>query len=305
VKIVISGSTGMIGSALCAHFSGQGHDIVRLVRSAPEPGSIDISWHPTSGEIDAVGLEGTDAVVNLSGENLASRWTPEKKARVRDSRITTTRVLCEALGNMARPPRVLISASATGYYGDKGNEVVTEDSSPGSGFLADLCREWEAATRPASDNGTRVVNIRLGVVISLSGGMLDKLLPIFQKGLGGRLGSGRQYMPWVTLDDLVMAVDHIISNDHLSGPVNVVSPNPVTNAEFTTALARVVSRPAPFAVPAFALRLAYGEMADETLLSSCRVLPMKLVSSGFEFRYSAIEDALRHALRNQSYPHNP
>ena len=296
MRIVVSGSTGMIGSALVAYLSKQGHDVIRLVRSEPPLGSPDIRWDPTSGEIDAARLEGTDAVVHLSGENIAGRWTPEKKARLRDSRIVSTKVLSDALGSLANPPEVLVSASATGYYGDREDELLTEDSSPGTGLLADLCRDWEAATEPAAKKGVRVAKTRFGVVISRSGGMIERVLTVFRMGLGGMLGSGRQYMSWVAIDDLIRAVEYVISNSTLSGPVNVVSPNPVTNKEFTRALARVLSRPAPLLVPSFVLRLAYGEMADETLLSSAQVRPAKLLASGFEFGHPDLERALRHVL---------
>ena len=299
MRIAVSGSTGMIGAALVARLVEQGHVILRLVRSEPPPGSPDIRWDPTSGEFDTARLEGINAVVHLSGESIVGRWTSEKKAQVRDSRIVSARVLCEALGKLEDPPGVLVSASATGYYGDRGDELLTEDSFPGTGFLADLCRDWEAATEPAANRGVRVANTRFGVVLSRSGGMIQRALPMFRMGVGGMLGSGDQYMSWVAIDDLIRALDYVISDSALRGPVNVVSPNPVTNREFTKALSKVLSRPAPFVLPAFALRLAYGEMADETFLSSARVLPARLSASGFEFAHPDLVPALSYVLGMQ------
>jgi len=270
---------------------------MRLVRTVG-PGPDDVTWDPAGGAIDAGRLSGVDAVIHLAGENVAAgRWTPARKTRIRDSRVRSTRLLAETLAQIPRPPRVLLSASATGYYGDRGGEVLREDSPPGTGFLADVCREWEAATESARQAGIRVVHMRFGVVLSLGGGLLVRVLPVFRLGLGGPLGSGRQYVSWIAMDDLLDAVLHLLACDSVSGPVNLVAPGPVTNAEFTKALGRTLSRPTLFAVPAAVLRAAFGEMADDALLASTRAEPARLLASGYAFRFADLGDALRHLLQ--------
>ena len=235
--------------------------------------------------------------MHLAGENIAvRRWTPAQKARIRDSRVQGTRLLAQSLARLQQPPTVMVCASAIGFYGDRGEELLTEGSAPGSGFLTDTCRAWEAAAQPASEKDIRVVNLRLGVVLSPGGGALAKMLLPFRLGVGGKIGSGRQYMSWIEIDDVVGVIHYALTTDELRGPVNAVAPNPVTNREFTKTLGRVLSRPTIFPMPAFAARLAFGEMADELLLASTRVKPARLQNSGYYFRHPRLEDALRHLL---------
>ena len=295
MKILVSGSSGLVGSALVPLLSTRGHSITRLVRQDPQPGQVQ--WDPERGTIEAARLAGFDAVVHLAGQTIAgAKWTAEQKARIRVSRVKGTRILSEALAALPAPPQVMICASAIGYYGNRGDEVLREESPAGSGFLPEVCRAWEAAAEPARKMGIRVTNLRTGVVLSAGGGALPKMLPAFKLGIGGVIGSGRQYMSWIALDDVVGAIDHALSNTVLDGPVNAVAPHPVTNREFTVTLGRVLSRPTLFPMPAFAVRLAFGEMADELLLASQRVEPAKLASSGYKFQFSQLEGALRHAL---------
>jgi uncharacterized protein len=297
MKILVSGSTGLVGKALVSSLAGAGHQVTRLVRSQPGPGEKDIYWDPAGGNLDSSRLEGLDGVVHLAGESIAEgRWTAEKKARIRNSRVKGTQLLAQALAQRVQRPRTLICSSAIGYYGDRGAEILREDSRPGSGFLPDVCREWEAATKPAADSGIRVVNLRTGLVLSSSGGALPKMLPPFKLGAGGKLGTGQQYMSWIAIDDLVGAIQHALEKNTLSGPVNAVSPHPVTNLEFTKTLGRVLSRPTIFAVPAFAVRLMFGQMGEDLLLASARVEPARLAGSGYVFRYPVLEGALRHVL---------
>jgi hypothetical protein len=284
--------------------SAAGHEVVRLVRRAPAPGEKAVRWDPEKGEIDAAGLEGLDAVVHLAGENIASgRWNAARKAAIRASRVNGTRLLCDALAGLARPPKTLVCASAIGYYGDRVADVLTEESPPGAGFLPDVCREWEAAAEAAMRKGVRVVVLRIGVVLSPNGGALSRMLPLFRIGLGGVIGSGRQYVSWVALDDLPLIILHALQCGDLSGPVNAVAPRPVTNREFTEALGKVLSRPTPLPVPAFALRLAVGgEMADALLLASARVVPRRLEETGYPFRFPELPAALRHLLGKGETP---
>jgi uncharacterized protein len=297
VKVAITGASGLIGSALVSRLVDDGHSVRRLVRSRDELGPDTFLWNPEEGTLDPSALESVEAVVHLAGETIAGRWTSDKKRRIRDTRVLGTRLVSEAVADCNRPPKVLLCASAAGYYGDRGEELLTEESGSGGGFLADVVREWEAASEPAREAGTRVVNIRSGQVLSTSGGALRSLLPPFRLGLGGPLGGGRQYMSWITLDDEVSAIRHALRNEDLTGPVNLVAPNPVTNREFAKTLGRVLHRPALIPTPTLPLRLAFGgEFVKEVLLVSERPVPERLTASGFEFEHPELEPALRHLL---------
>jgi uncharacterized protein (TIGR01777 family) len=296
MHILVTGASGLIGSALVSALTSAGSEVTRLVRRQPQSGEKAARWDPLGGSLDASAFGGVDAVVHLAGENIAERWTTAKKVNIRDSRIKGTQILCEALTRLASPPKVLVSASAIGYYGDRAEEILSEESAPGRGFLAEVCRAWEAATEPARQTGLRVVQLRFGVVLSPVGGALAKILPPFRLGLGGMLGSGRQYMSWIALDDAVGVIQHAIVTDSLQGPTNAVAPHAVTNREFTKTLGNVLGRPTVIPLPAFAARLMFGEMADELLLASARVQPAKLLASGYRFRFPELEGALRHLL---------
>ena len=296
MNVLVSGSTGLIGSALIAALKEAGHHIIRLSRSR-SASDDSIRWDLSSGMIETARLEGIDAVVHLAGESIAEgRWTSAKKARIRESRVQGTSLLAQTVAGLTRPPAVMISVSAVGYYGDRGNELLREDSGPGSDFLARVCQEWEAAADPAREAGVRVVHPRFGIVLSTEGGPLARTLPIFKLGGGGRIGSGKQYWSWVALDDVVGSIIHALATDALEGPANVGSPNPLTNAEYTKTLGRVLNRPTIFPLPALAARLALGEVADALLLASQRMEPAKLRETGYEFRYPELEGALRHLL---------
>lgn len=296
MRILLTGSSGLIGHALLPFLTADGHKVVRLTRpQAPARGG-DISWDPDAGIIQAEDLEDFDAVVHLAGESIVGRWTAEKKARILDSRVKGTRLLCETLANVRSRPLVLVSASAIGYYGDRGDEVMNEENSAGSLFLSKVARAWEAATDPTRRNGIRVVNLRLGFVLSKTGGGLGTMLLPFKWGVGGRVGSGRQYLSWIAIDDVVGAISHAILSDALRGPVNAVAPHPVTNREFTKTLGRLLWRPTIFPLPVFAAHMIMGEMADELLLASTRVEPAQLLASGYEFQFPELEGALRHVL---------
>jgi uncharacterized protein (TIGR01777 family) len=294
MHIAVTGASGLVGSTLVPLLTTGGHKVTRLVRHSAGQG--EATWN-AGGEFDPSPLDGIDAVVHLAGENIAAaRWTDKVKAKIRDSRVQGTRFLCEALARMQTPPKALVCASAIGIYGDRGEEVITEDSTAGAGFLADVARAWEAATQPARDAGIRVVNLRFGVVLSPKDGALAKMLLPFRLGGGGRIGNGRQYWSWISIDDAAGAVLHALMTDSLSGAVNAVAPNPVTNAEFTKTLGRVLNRPTLVPMPAFAARLALGEMANELLLASTHVEPKELQQTGYDFRHPSLELALRHLL---------
>ncbi len=296
MKIAITGASGLIGSALVPFLTTGGHEVVRLVRRAPA-GPAEAAWDPVRGTVDRGALDGVDAVVHLAGESIAEgRWTDAKKEKLRSSRLGPTRGLAEALASLPRPPKVLVSSSAVGYYGDRGDAWLDETSAAGADFLGRLAAEWERAAQPAADAGTRVVNLRTGIVLSPKGGALRKMLTPFKAGVGGVLGPGTQYMSWIAIDDLLGAVHHALVTDGLAGPVNAVAPEPVTNEAFTKTLARVLGRPAIAPVPAFALRLLFGEIADAALLSSTRVRPGRLLATGYRFRFTDLESALRHLL---------
>lgn len=298
MKVLISGSSGLIGKALSASLKADGHQVVRLVRKTTTPGTDEILWDPAAGRIDAASLEGFDGVVHLAGENIAAgRWTEERKQRIRESRLTGTRLLASTLAGMSRRPEVMISASAIGYYGNRGSEALKEDSGPGTGFLASICQEWEAAAGPVSAAGIRLVALRIGIVLSPAGGALARMLLPFKLGLGGTVGNGGQYMSWITLEDLVGVMSFALQNKTLRGAVNAVAPNPETNADFTKALSRTLVRPTVFPLPAFAARFLLGEMADELLLASARVLPDRLRSAGYKFRNPRLEEALFQILK--------
>lgn len=295
MRILISGASGFIGSAVSARLRGDGHAVVALVRRA---GSSDaITWDPAGGSIDQPALEGFDAVIHLAGESIAGgRWTAARKARIRDSRIAGTRTLVQALLRCQRKPAVLLSASAIGFYGDRGDEILDEGSAMGEGFLAEVCRDWEAETRDAMYADIRVAHLRTGIVLGKDGGALPKMLLPIRLGVGGRLGNGRQFMSFIAVGDLTRAVVHALTHDELRGPVNLVGPAPVDNAEFTRTLGRVLRRPTLIPMPAFALRLGLGELADALLLGSQRVLPARLTASGFRFDHPTAETALRAVL---------
>src|SRR5919205_969863 len=301
MKVIVTGSTGLVGRALVKSLLAEGHEVTRLVRGEAQgfkaPGTAAVHWNPKRGEIDAGALEGHDAAVHLAGENVGEgRWDDEKKRRILESRVKGTSLLAGALAGLSAKPGVLVSASATGFYGDRGAEVLREESASGDDFLSEVCREWEKATLAASQAGIRVVHLRIGVVLSAEGGALQKMLTPFKLGLGGKVGGGEQYMSWITLEDLVGVIRRAIEDEALRGPVNTVAPQQVTNEEFTKALGRALGRPTIFAVPAFAARLAFGETADALLLASTRVEPARLKEVGYQFKHPEIEEALRSVL---------
>lgn len=294
-RILVSGVSGPIGAALLPSLKARGFNVTRLVRGGPSADG-KVSWDPTQ-PLPADSVSGFEAVIHLAGETVVGRWTEEKKRQIRNSRVLGTRNLAQALAKAQQRPRLLISGSAIGYYGDRGGEILGENAASGKGFLPEVCREWEAATQPATDAAIRTVQMRIGVVLSPDGGALQKMLLPFRLGLGGNMGNGSQWWSWIHVQDLVGAVHHILKNDLLQGPVNVVSPRPATNSDFTKTLASVLSRPAIFPMPAFAARLAFGQMADELLLASQRVEPAKLVASGYPFQYSDLKKALQEILQ--------
>lgn len=292
--VAVTGATGFIGAALSASLESDGHTVRRLTRSPRGPG--DFAFDPARQLLDPAALEGATAVVHLAGEPLAQRWTEDVRQRIRASRVDGTRLLAAALAKLAHKPGVLVSGSAVGYYGDRGDEMLTEASAPGRDFLADVCVAWEAAAAPAADAGVRLVLARTGVVLDRRGGALEQLLLPFRFGVGGPTGHGRQWMSWISLADTVAALRHVMDTQLVSGPVNVVGPAPETNAEFMRALGHAMHRPALLRTPPFALRLLYNEMADATLLASQRAMPEVLRRSGFQHRHATLDAALRAAL---------
>lgn len=300
MNVAVTGSSGLVGSTLVPMLTTGGHGVTKLVRS--EACESQVAWNPQADTFDASALDGVDAVVHLAGENIASaRWSSKVKEKIRSSRVHGTRVLCEGIAKMSRPPKVLVCASAIGFYGDRGEEVLTEESATGAGFLAEVAQEWEAATKPAREAGIRVVHLRFGVILSPQGGALAKILPPFKFGIGGRIGDGRQYWSWISIDDAAGAIHHALMTNSLHGPVNVVAPSPVTNNEFTKTLGQVLGRPTIAPMPAFAARFALGEMADELLLASTRAEPQQLIASAYQFRQPTLKVALEHLLGKASH----
>jgi uncharacterized protein len=300
MKVLISGGSGLVGSALTNTLRADGHVVSHFIRPGGKAAPGDVLWNPSRATVDVPALEGHDAIVHLSGASIADgRWTDKRKAILRSSRVDSTRVLVDSLTHLKQPPRVFVCASAIGYYGDRGDELLTESSGYGNDFLAILCRAWEAEATRASANGIRTVTTRFGVILATQGGALPQMLTPFKLGVGGRLGSGKQWISWVALEDVVKVLRTAIDNENVNGPVNVVAHQPVQNSEFTRVLAGVLHRPAVFPAPAFALRLALGQMADALLLSSQRVQPEKLAKISYKFRYETLRPALQAILPNQ------
>ncbi|MDQ3799221.1 MAG: TIGR01777 family oxidoreductase [Acidobacteriota bacterium] len=298
MKILISGASGLVGTHLIPTLEAKGHEIFRLVRKAPQADD-EIRWDSEKGfsETERAKLENFDAVVHLAGDNVASEnWSEEKKRKIRDSRVLGTRVLVDALKSLKNPPRIFVSASAIGFYGDREDEVLTEDSAKGVGFLPEVCDAWEMESEKAEEFGARVVMPRIGVVLAKDGGALEKMLTPFKFGVGGRVGSGKQWMSWITLEDLIGIIHFALENEKLRGVVNATAPNPVTNAEFTKTFGKVLRRPAILPVPEFAIKLMFGEMGETLLLQGARVLPERLLENGFEFKFPNLEEAMKSVL---------
>lgn len=294
-RVLVSGVSGPIGTALLPSLGARGFDVVRLVRG-PANNGTQVSWDPAK-PVSPEAVSGFDAVIHLAGESIVGRWSTEKKEKIRDSRVNGTRHVAEALAQAKNKPHVFICSSAIGYYGNRGDEVLKENSAPGSGFLPDLCRDWEAATQSAIKAGIRTVQIRTGIVLSPKGGALGAMLTPFKLGVGGRIGDGRQWMSWIDVEDMVGAIHHILKGDLVQGPVNMVAPKPVTNSEFTKTLGSVLSRPTIFPVPEFVVKTAFGEMGETVLLGSQRVEPAKLVSTGYPFRFRDLRESLKNVLK--------
>ncbi len=295
-RVAISGASGVVGQALHHFLAAGGHRVEPLVRRKPRT-PYEIQWNPARGELDTDALEGLDAVIHLSGARVSdSRWTPERKKEIFESRVNSTHLLCEALAAAEKRPRVLIAASAMGYYGNRGNELLVEESSGGEGFLAEVCRAWETATQPARVAGTRVVNLRLGLVLSGAGGSLPQIAAPFRMGLGGKLGNGTQYLSWIALEDVIGAIHHLLFTEGIDGPINTVAPESVTNAEFTQVLGRVMRRPTFMSVPAIVLKTLFGEMGQGLFLDSMRLSSTRLEQSGFRFLSADLEETLRREL---------
>lgn len=302
MRVIVSGSSGLIGTALVPALRAAGHEVGRLVRGAAAPSSGDVGWSPAQGTINAAGLEGVDGVAHLSGEPIfpgwGRHWTAAKRARIRESRVGTTALLARTLAGLARKPRVLVLITGSGFYGDRGAEELTEQSPGGTGFLAEVSRDWEAAAHPAAAAGVRIVSLRTGLVLDRRGGLLGPLLLPFRLGLGGPIGRGRRYWSWIPIDDLIEVFRFALESPALAGPVNTASPNPVTNGEFTRVLGRVLRRPVLIPVPPLGLRLIFGrDAANEAMLTSARLIPAKLLAAGFRFRFPELDGALRHVLQ--------
>ncbi|MCB9831358.1 MAG: TIGR01777 family protein [Planctomycetes bacterium] len=296
MKIAITGASGFVGEALCGHLAAAGHQVLRFVRRRPTPGIEEAHWNAETGKINANALASCDAVVHLAGANVAEkRWSAARKEELCSSRVAASRFLAETLAGLETGPRVLVAASAIGFYGDRGDEVLTEESTLGEGFLAELCRDWEAALEPARVAGIRVVNLRIGLVLGQGGALAKMLLP-FKLGLGGRLGSGKQWLSWIDRDDLAALFATAVFDDRYQGVINAVAPENVSNSSFTKTLGRVLRRPTVLPVPAFMMRLLFGEMADALFFSSARVEPRRALDLGFEFRRPELEQSLRHVL---------
>lgn len=296
-RILVSGSTGFIGSSLVPALRSQGLCVVRLARCGAKADDDSVAWNPDAGELDSSSVEGFDAVVHLAAESIAAhRWTEKEKRRIMDSRAQGTRLLCKKMAALAKPPRVIVSASAMGYYGERGDDLLTEKEPPGKGFLCDVVRAWEDATRAAIESGIRVVNLRLGIVLGLGGGTLGELLPLFRIGLGGPLAGGRQFLSWITMQDVIGVIQYAMATETLRGPVNVVSPNPLRQHEFARLLGRVMKRPVWFNVPRWALQLRLGRELADSLLRSARVVPEKLLAGRYRFQYPELEAGLRAVL---------
>jgi uncharacterized protein (TIGR01777 family) len=295
MNIVISGASGLIGTQLVKHLAGNGHEVVRLVRRSPKAG--EVQWNPKAGTLDAAALEGADAVIHLSGAGIGDkRWTNAYRKEILDSRTQTTALLANTIASLSQKPKVFLSGSAIGIYGARNDEQLTEVSTHGTGFLADVCEQWEAAAKPAVDAGVRTVFLRTGIVLTPKGGALKKLLPLFKLGVGGKFGNGKQWQSWISIDDEIGAIEHLLTVN-VSGAVNLTAPNPVTNAEFTKVLASVLKRPAIVPVPAFAPKIVLGgELADALLFTGQRVIPAALNASGYVFKHSTLESALRSLL---------
>ncbi|MDH4249007.1 MAG: TIGR01777 family oxidoreductase [Deltaproteobacteria bacterium] len=295
-RILVSGASGLVGGRLVPFLRSQGHTVLPLSRGNPHPGSVH--WRPDQGVVNPEDLEGVDAAVHLAGESLAARrWSMEQKAAIRASRVDSTTLLARTLAGLRRKPRVLVCASAIGVYGDRGEEVLDEQSSPGAGFLASVCQAWEAACDPARQAGIRVVHMRMGMVLASEGGALKKMLLPFQLGLGGPIGQGGQYLSWAALDDVVRAVGQTLRDPRLEGPVNLTAPHPVTSREFAQTLGRVLRRPAVLPLPAWVVKMVFGEMGQSLLLEGQRVLPKRLTDLGFRFSFSTVEEALNRECR--------
>jgi uncharacterized protein (TIGR01777 family) len=297
LTVAITGASGLIGAALATRLRQRGYIVRRVVRHTPDVNAGDVHWDPRHGQLDPAALRGVHAVVNLAGEPIAQRWTAARKEEIRTSRVRGTDLVARTLASMEQPPAVMLSGSAIGYYGDRGDELLDEGSRAGTDFLAGMSEEWERATTPAAQAGVRVVLLRTGIVLARSGGALAKLLLPFRMGLGGPIGTGRQWMSWIALEDQLRAIELALHADSMRGPVNLVSPEPVRNAEFASVLGRVLARPAFLPIPRFALELLYGEMADATIIAGQRVTPAALTAAGFDFTLPTLEQALRAELR--------